>query len=372
LESRIATLTAAGVTVIDPRQTYIAEDVDLARVRPSSVLYPGTRLTGPRTFIGPGAKVGTEGPAVLDNVVLGDDAEVASGFLAQCVLLQRARAGANAHFRAGTLLEEEASTAHAVGLKHTILMSFVTLGSLINFCDALVAGGTSRKDHTEIGSGFIHFNFTPWGSHGDKATASVIGDVPHGAFLRQRRIFLGGLSGLVGPQQIGFGSFTIAGQVIRRDVPADRIVSELPRAIDKEWQFGKVENPGPRLKRNLAYLGQLFALGAWYRQVRLQRIPPGQTYEAARIVIQEAIETLEACIKERVDRLYDFMQARRIAGHVVAPDAPPCPLPVSDREPYVDHIEWVRGLPDDVVANGVSWLQTMADGVTWSTDPAPR
>jgi len=71
-----------------------------------------------------------------------------------------------------------------------------------------------------VGSGFIHFNYTPWGHTGDKATPSLIGDVVHGVFLRQERIFLGELSGIVGPQKVGFGSFTIAGQVLRRQIPA--------------------------------------------------------------------------------------------------------------------------------------------------------
>ena len=122
--------------------------------------------------------------------------------------------------REGTLLEERASTAHCVGLKQTILLSFATLGSLINFCDVLMAGGTSRRDHSEVGSGFIHFNFTPWGQAGDKATASLVGDVVGGVFLDRRRIFLGGAGGMIGPRSVGYGSIAGAGQVLRRDVGA--------------------------------------------------------------------------------------------------------------------------------------------------------
>ena len=33
------------------------------------------------------------------------------------------------------------------------------------------------REHTEVGSRFIHFNFTPRGQSGDKATPSLIGDV---------------------------------------------------------------------------------------------------------------------------------------------------------------------------------------------------
>ncbi len=52
--------------------------------------------------------------------------------------------GLGAEVREGCLLEEETSGAHAVGLKQTILFPFVTLGSLVNFCDCLMAGGTGR------------------------------------------------------------------------------------------------------------------------------------------------------------------------------------------------------------------------------------
>src|SRR5215813_10312506 len=124
LEAKLDVLEAKGVTILDRRQTYLDEAVDVNRICRGSVLFPGTRLVGARTFVGPGAKVGVEGPAVLEDTVLGENAEIASGYVREAVLLRDARVGANAHIRAGTLLEEEASTAHAVGLKHTILMSF--------------------------------------------------------------------------------------------------------------------------------------------------------------------------------------------------------------------------------------------------------
>lgn len=75
-----------------------------------------------------------------------------------------------------------------MGLKQTILFPFVTLGSLINFCDVFMAGGTSRRDHSEVGSSYIHFNYTP---RGDKATPSLVGDVPRGVMLNKEPFFSG-------------------------------------------------------------------------------------------------------------------------------------------------------------------------------------
>src|SRR5262249_58870796 len=125
-------LEAQGVTFVDRRQTYVDESADVSRICRGAVLYPGTRLIGAQTFVGPGAKVGTEGPAVLENAIIGENAEVASGYLKEAVMLRNARVGSSAHIRGGTLLEEEASPAHAVGLKHTVLMSLVRMGWSVN------------------------------------------------------------------------------------------------------------------------------------------------------------------------------------------------------------------------------------------------
>src|SRR5215831_15371631 len=360
LEAMLDILETQGVTILDRRQIYLDEAIDLGRVRAGAVLYPGTRLIGAGTFVGAGAKIGLEGPAVLENTVVGKNVEIASGYLKDSVLLRDARVGSNAHIRVGTLLEEEASTGHAVGLKHTVLMSFVTMGSLINFCDGLISGGKSRREHTEVGSGFIHFNFTPRGQSGDKATASLIGDVPHGVFLRQRRIFLGGLSGIVGPQKVGFGSCTVAGQVLRREVPSNRLVGDVPRKVDKEF-YARVEAPDRILKLNLEYIGHLTALRAWYRDVRLARIPAGPKYEHLRVVTQAASELLSICINERAEKLRQFLEERGIPVPSFLFVNPPCPLKIEPSSPYLDHIEWVKGLSDVDVQIGVSWLQSIVE-----------
>lgn len=365
IEPRLRALVAQGVEIVDPRQTYVAPDVSLARVCSGVVLHPGTRLCGPRTFLGPGAEVGVEGPATLVDAVLGARARVDAGHVEGAVLLSGARAGWGAHLRPGTLLEEQASTAHCVGLKHTILLSFVTLGSVINFCDALMAGGTSRKDHSEVGSGFIHFNFTPWGERGDKATPSMAGDVVHGVFLRERRIFLGGAGGMVGPLSVGYGSVTAAGQVTRRPVGDGRLVFQDMRRLDRPFARGAVDKLEPRLMRNIDYIRQLVALRAWYRHVRLARLPPGAEHDPARTVIEAALETLTLCTEERVRRVESFAREREgtLAALRLDAEVSPCPLPVTSDEPHVDHITWVQGLDDAQVEAGVAWLSEIAAGV---------
>lgn len=361
LETRLAALAARGITILDPRQTYVGPEVSLANIEPGVVLYPGTRLHGARCYLGPEVEIGREGPTVVVDSSLAERAAIASGYVEGAVLLREARLGANAHVRAGTLLEEQASTAHAVGLKQTILLSFVTLGSLINFCDCLMAGGTSRSDHSEVGSGFIHFNFTPWGDRGDKATPSLIGDVTRGVFLRERRIFLGGLAGVVGPTQVGYGSVVAAGQVVRRDVDEDSFVLREVKPVERQIRATWRDRLQPRLRQNIAYIAQLFALRQWYREVRLARLAPDHPSRAPTCA---AVQLLDDAIEERRKQLARFVDERdaRAPSFAIAKDElPSCPWTLAASE--VDHVQWVQALDPAQVAEGQAWLQSIIDRV---------
>ncbi|MBQ2641784.1 MAG: hypothetical protein IJG15_07295 [Lachnospiraceae bacterium] len=368
IESTLKILADKGVNMIDQRQVYVSPDVDLDRIYPGSVLYPGARITGSRTLIGSGAKIGTEGPATVNDSVIGAEASIASGYVTEATLLPRAKAGANCHFRGGTLLEEEANTAHAVGLKQTIMMYGVTMGSLINFCDALLSGGLSRKVHTEIGSGFIHFNFTPWGESGDKATASLIGTVTEGVFLDKPPIFLGGMSGIVGPREIGFGAMTIAGQVVRRSVPDDVMYSGTSPSFERPFSYQDTvpSEKNIRLKRknNVEYLAQLYALKAWYTQIRMKRSGLCGDDELS-LVYTGALETIEDCVAERVKRYKSF--ATRWGADLLN-DAclrldPPAFTGTVDWKPELAYDKWIWSLSDREKEELHHWIVSCADQI---------
>ena len=359
----VQSLLDRGVRVIDPNQIFVDAEVDPARVHPTATIFPGARLQGRRTLLGPGAQVGTEGPATLVDSILAEGASIASGYAKGVVLLRGASLGGAAHAREGTLLEEEASTAHAVGLKQTILLSFVTLGSLINFCDVLMAGGTSRQDHSEVGSGFIHFNFTPWGKSGDKATPSLVGDAVDGVFLRGKRIFLGGSAGMVGPRAIGYGSITGAGHVVRRDVGPGRLVVQPAPTVDAPLDGGRDERVDQVLRKNVVYLANLQALRAWYQAARLGRARAAESSELVTIY-EEALRNLDLCLAERVARLESYLGERGRTLPKLSPPAPRSfPLAV-DAAPGTDHVTWVQALSDADVERARAWLGGVARGVT--------
>ena len=82
-----------------------------------------------------------------------------------------------------------------------------------------MTGGTDRVNHSEVGSSYIHFNYTP---DGDKCTPSLFGDVPRGVMLDQPPIFLGGQGGAAGPVRVGFGTVVVAGCILREDILEDQ------------------------------------------------------------------------------------------------------------------------------------------------------
>jgi len=366
IEERLDKVIANGVIVHDRRQVFIGADVVLENILPSAQLFPGTRIIGPNCVLGRNSVVGSEGPATLQNVALDDSAEVASGYLTDSVLLRGSRVGSNGHIRACTILEERASTAHAVGLKQTILMSYVTLGSLINFCDGIVAGGRSRSDHTEIGSGFINFNFTPWGLRGDKATPTLVGDVYKGVFLDNDRIFLGGLSGIVGPAQVSYGACTAAGQVIRQDVGQNMLFSSTAKdlAIHVNCRVNKFSER--KYRNNVNFVANLAALRAWYRQVRLERIPSCPEFYHKRKILDFAVQLIDRMIGERIARLNEYLATFDRTIQIGDFSSPPCPIKIVASN--TDHVDWVGSLAVSDIKLLEEWLREIG-GLVWSTKP---
>lgn len=298
ISEKVEQLLQKGVTIPNPWAVEIGDAVDPDRIAGDGVvLYSGTKIFGAKTFIAPGARLGYEAPVTVENCQIGPRVELRGGFFQEAVFLHKAKMGVGAQVRAGTILEEEASGAHTVGLKQTILFPFVTLGSLINFCDCLMAGGTSRQNHSEVGSSYIHFNYTP---NQDKATPSLIGNVPEGVMLRERPVFLGGQGGLVGPCRLAFGTVIAAGTIWRKDeLRPNRLLSEGGRSADLPFVPGRYRGIRRILKNNILYIANLIALGRWYQYVRAPFVGehlPAPLYEGLN-------RKLEMAVAERLKRL---------------------------------------------------------------------
>jgi len=406
-KEKIHKLIKKGVKVLDPDSVMIGPEVVLDRIAGDGVvIYPGCRIFGRKSLIMAGAQLGDEGPVTIHECLIGPGVHLRGGVFKGSVFLAGASMGSAAQIRNGCLLEEHARSAHGVGLKQTILFPFVTLGSLINFCDCLMAGGTSQSNHSEVGSAYIHFNYTP---NQDKATPSLIGDVPRGVMLNQPPIFLGGQGGLVGPARVEYGCVIAAGVICRRDLDTpnkvllrDEILAEgeeMNRRVSDRYP-GLYRHMRRRVMNNVIYIANLIALRHWYQRVRIEFV----TGRAAEMLYQGALDTLKAMIAERITRFRalaekmpeSIRQYRALAGDQVDQRVLAQKKELLDRWPDVeavflrhmesegdlavleafmagfeerlrgpgsDYLAVVQALPQDVSSLGIRWLQGIVDGV---------
>jgi hypothetical protein len=133
------------------------------------------------------------------------------------------------------------------------------------------------------------------------------------------------------------------------------------RPVDRPFDFGYVDLSTRRLALNVAYIGQLTALRAFYQQVRLRRIPAGPEYTHLRVGAEAAIALLAGSIKERTKRLHDFARERGFTVPALPAAVPDCPLRLEPTAPYVDHVAWVQSLSAEQVEQGAAWLKGIVD-----------
>ncbi len=378
-------LLEKGVVMPLPETVAIEGNVPIERIAGKGVvLHPGCRIRGEKTLILEGAKLGAEGPVTVENCYIGPGVELKGGYFRDAVFLEGAVCGSGSHVREGTILEERASIAHTVGLKQTILFPFVTLGSLINFCDCLMAGGTGPDNHSEVGSSYIHFNFTP---RQDKATPSLIGDVPRGVMLNQRPIFLGGQGGLVGPLRLNYGITVAAGTILRKDElrPERMIFGGNVREGNVSARGVRLGGSARAIENNLLYLANLAALRLWYLEVRALFI--GQRFSEE--LHEGLLQTLELGIAERRKRLRQYFEIHekkdqlerwaefedKLQKSLAAKGDPALrerfleALASKIRETGKEYIPAIQALTNDEAAVGTSWLQGLVDETADSLKP---
>jgi len=401
LPEKVIKLMEKGVGIPNPWSVEIGEDVDIERISGKGVvLHSGTKLYGNKTLICADTKLGYEAPATVVNCQIGQGVQLGGGFFKGSVFLDGVEIGYGAHVRDGCILEEEAKAAHTVGLKQTILFPFVTLGSLINFCDCFMSGGTDRKNHSEVGSSYIHFNYTP---NQDKATASLIGDVSKGVMLNQPPIFLGGQGGLVGPARIGHGTVIAAGTIYKTDCPegGKLLTGNSGTRVEKDFTRGLYYNVGRKTRNNIYYIANLLALKQWYAQVRLSFF---HNHEFGQELLKGAVEKLDMAIEERLKRFRAFSQnmdasvkiGKNISTGEKRNSTTGCEKELFDNWPQIeecftkglekitalkerdsfldalnrgrqagkDYVETIQSLDENGISFGTSWLQSIIDRIT--------
>lgn len=387
-------LIEKGVSIAAPASIQIDNNINIDRISGQDVtIHAGCKVFGRKTLICDGAELGYEAPVTVKNCYIGPNVKLKGGYFENAVFLEGAEAGSGSHVRSGTILEEQASIAHTVGLKQTILFPFVTLGSLINFCDCFMAGGTSRKNHSEVGSSYIHFNYTP---NQDKATASLIGDVPNGVMLNQKPIFLGGQGGLVGPCRIAYGTVIAAGSLYRKDqLKPNRLVIEGGgRSGSVPYTTGSYRVVKRQAVNNIIYIAHQVALMAWYSHIR--RLFVNEQFPEA--LYCGLTEILQSAIHERIKRFSAFCEklkgnqidvssasklrqqkhelytSRQQAGELVEQWLKEIEIKKNPEFSAIiqkkinrgdaNYIDVIKSLEADEAMQGSAWLQQIVDDVT--------
>lgn len=210
-EARLRTRTLErwmdqGVTVVDPRTTYVEDDCVLA---PDTVLWPMTVIragsrVGRGCQLGPGAHV--EASELGDGVRVWYSVVEGSRVGAGC------RIGPFSHLRPGTELDER-----------------VEVGNFAELKNARVGAGTRQHHHSyvgdadlgrqvNVGAGVITVNYD-----GARKHRTRVGD---GAFL-------GCNANLVAPVEVGAGGYVAAGSTVTEAVPADALAIARARQVVK-------------------------------------------------------------------------------------------------------------------------------------------
>jgi acetyltransferase-like isoleucine patch superfamily enzyme len=378
---RVRVLSDRGVTVWGPERVFVGDDVQLDRICSGAVLMHAT-ITGSNTFIGRGAQIGTSGLARIHDAQIGSDAALGAGTYENCVLLPGAKARGFAELRPGTVLEEDSEVGHNVGLKNTVFTVGAVAGSLINFCDVFLTGGSSRSDHSEVGSGAIHFNFD---ARGDKF-GSLMGDAT-GCLLRSRRIFVGGNSGVVAPVHLAFGSVIAAGSIVRKDVAENQLSSGHPPASSGNYDLDRYFDLSRKFITTADLVGNLHALRAWYEDIRLPYSGSGERplYQAADAEFARHIQHRSKEVAKIIGKLENslakecmnsedisfceqhrmLLESRdRIQAFLVREEYPAAPqrliLDYERLRKTQNHVEAVRSLTEDASRAAALWLREIA------------
>ncbi len=205
-------LMAAGVTLVDPDQTYVDPEVQVGQ---DSILYPQVKIEG-RTRIGAGAIIrsGTR----VTNSIIGGGAEIRdSCLITDSEIGEGAVVGPFAHVRDHAAIGADCRIGNFVEIARS------TVGKGTKACHLAFLGDAVIGTNVNIGAGTITCNFD-----GISRNATIIED----------DAFIGTDSQLVAPVRIGRGAFVAAGSCITEDVPAGTLGIARPRQINKpDWEL---------------------------------------------------------------------------------------------------------------------------------------
>jgi bifunctional UDP-N-acetylglucosamine pyrophosphorylase / glucosamine-1-phosphate N-acetyltransferase len=201
-------LARDGVTVVDPENTYIDEDVEVGR---DTVIEPGVSLLG-LTRIGSNCVLRPH--STIADSEIGDRVTVRPNcVITSCRIGSDVILGPFAHLRDGAVIEPQARIGNFVEVKKS------RVGSGSKAWHLTYLGDASIGEKVNIGAGTITCNYD-----GEKKNPTTI----------ESGVFIGSGSMLVAPVRIGSGAYVGAGSTITEDVPPESLAVGRARQVIKE------------------------------------------------------------------------------------------------------------------------------------------
>lgn len=203
-----------GVTLIDPDNTYIDQDVIIKR---DTIIYPNVTIQG-KTEIGEDCKVFSN-TRIIDSYI-GDNVEVESSLIEKSVIGNFVNIGPNAHLRPDSKLGNNIKIGNFVEVKNSVLADGVKAGHLAYIGDAEIG------ENVNIGCGVIFANYDGKNKHLTKVGNNS---------------FIGSNSNLVAPVNIGNNAYVAAGSTIVENVEDGSLSIARARQVNKERKINSCE-----------------------------------------------------------------------------------------------------------------------------------
>ena len=180
-----------GVTLIDPKTIYLANDTVIGR---DTVIQPNV-IIGPSVEIGPNVEI------------------YSFSHLEGCTIAQGSKVGPFARIRPGTRIDENVKIGNFVEIKKSVFKKGAKANHLSYIGDAQVGAKSN------IGAGTVFCNYDGVSKH-----STEIGD----------NAFIGSNSSLVAPLKIGSNTLIGSGSVITKDVPNNALAISRPAQKNKK------------------------------------------------------------------------------------------------------------------------------------------
>lgn len=200
---------AQGVTIIDPKSTYISMDAMIGR---DTIIYPGTTIEG-KTEIGEDCVIGPNTRII--------ESTIGSGVKAQYSVITESKVSDNVNIGPFAYLRPNSSIGSGVKIGDFVEIKNSTIGNNTKVPHLTYVGDADIGSGCNLGCGTILVNYD-----GVKKHRSLIED----------NVFVGCNSNLVSPVAIRSNSYIAAGSTITDEVPENSLAIARSRQVNKkDW-----------------------------------------------------------------------------------------------------------------------------------------